>query len=114
VHDRFAIVALANCAGFPAQAVLDPVLTLFYPKAVTANPPSSGAAAVDPAIAGLLRPYLATQPHALGSVRAMTLLSSSVSEGFTEYRYFVDFSGGTKTAFLVVGPDEKADGFWLH
>jgi hypothetical protein len=44
----------------------------------------------------------------------MTLLSSSVSEGFTEYRYFVDFSGGTKTAFLVVGPDGKADGFWLH
>lgn len=114
VHDRFAIVALANCAGFPAQAVLDPVLTLFYPKAVAANAPSSRAAAVDPAIAGLLRPYLATQPQALGRVRAMTLLSSSVSEGFTEYRYLVDFSGGTKTAFLVVGPDGKADGFWLH
>jgi hypothetical protein len=44
----------------------------------------------------------------------MTLLSSSVSEGFTEYRSLVDFSGGTKTAFLVVGPDGKADGFWLH
>jgi CubicO group peptidase (beta-lactamase class C family) len=114
VHDRFAIVALANCAGFPAQAVLDPVLRLFYPKAVAANAPSSRAAAVDPAIAGLLRPYLATHPQALGSVRAMTLLSSSVSEGFTEYRYLVDFSGGTKTAFLVVGPDGKADGFWLH
>jgi hypothetical protein len=94
--------------------VLDPVLRLFYPKAVAANAPSSRAAAVDPAIAGLLRPYLATHPQALGSVRAMTLLSSSVSEGFTEYRYLVDFSGGTKTAFLVVGPDGKADGFWLH
>jgi CubicO group peptidase (beta-lactamase class C family) len=114
VRDRFAIVALANCDGFPGPAVLDPVLALFYPKAVTANAPSGREGAVDPAIASLLRPYFATRPQPLGSVRSMTLLSSSVSEGFTEYRYLVDFSGQTKTAFLVVGSDGKADGFWLH
>ncbi|MGA2759633.1 MAG: hypothetical protein ABSF08_04820, partial [Candidatus Cybelea sp.] len=87
---------------------------LFYPNAVAANPPSKSEGAVDPAIAALLRPYLAAQPQSLGSVRAMTLLSSSVSEGSTEYRYLVDFSGGTKTAFIVVGSDGKAVGFWLH
>lgn len=114
VRDRFAIVALTNCAGFPAQAVLDSVLTLFYPQAVAASAPSRRAGVVDPAIAALLRPYLATQPEALGDVRAMTLLSSSVSEGFTEYRYLVDFGGEAKSAFLVVGSDGKADGFWLH
>jgi len=114
MHDRFAIVALTNCDGFPAPAVLDPILALFYPKAVAANAPPTSEGAVDPAIAGLLRPYLAAKPESLGSVRAMTLLSSSVSEGFTEYRYLVDFSGGTRTAFIVVGSDGKADGFWLH
>ena len=114
MRDRFAIVALTNCDGFPAPAVLDPILALFYPKAVKANAPPSSEGAVDPAIAGLLRPYLAAEPESLGGVRAMTLLSSSVSEGFTEYRYLVDFSGGTKTAFIVVGSDGKADGFWLH
>ena len=114
MRERFAIVALTNCGGFPALAVLDPVLTLFYPNAVAANPPSTNEGAVDPAIAGLLRPYLATQSQPLGSVRSMTLLSSSVSQGFTEYRYLVDFSGGTKSAFIVVGSDGKADGFWLH
>jgi D-alanyl-D-alanine carboxypeptidase len=114
MHDRFAIVALTNCDGFPAPAVLDPILALYYPKAVAANASPSSEGAVDPAIAGLLRPYLAAEPESLGSVRAMTLLSSSVSEGFTEYRYLVDFSGGTKTAFIVVGSDGKVDGFWLH
>ncbi|HLY01943.1 MAG TPA: serine hydrolase domain-containing protein [Candidatus Cybelea sp.] len=114
MDDRFAVVALTNCDGFPAQPVLDPVLTLFYPKAVAANAPSVRADAADTAIAGLLRPYLASWPEPLGRVRAMTLLSSSVSEGFTEYRYLVDFSGGTKTAFIVVGSGGKADGFWLH
>jgi CubicO group peptidase (beta-lactamase class C family) len=114
MHDQFAIVALTNCDGFPAPAVLDPILALFYPKAVAANAPPSSEGAVDPAVAGLLRPYLAAKPESLGSVRAMTLLSSSVSEGFTEYRYLVDFSGGTKSAFILVGSDGKADGFWLH
>ncbi len=114
MHEQFAIVALTNCDGFPAPAVLDPLLSLFYPKAVVANAPPSSEGAVDPAIAALLRPYLAAKPESLGSVRAMTLLSSSVSEGFTEYRYLVDFSAGTKTAFIVVGSDGKADGFWLH
>jgi CubicO group peptidase (beta-lactamase class C family) len=114
MNDRFAIVALTNCDGFPAPAVLDPLLSLFYPNAVAANAPSKSEGAGDPAIAGLLRPYLATQSQLLGSVRSMTLLSSSVSEGSTEYRYLVDFSGGTKTAFILVGSDGKADGFWLH
>ena len=114
MHDRFAIVVLANSAGFPAQAVLDPVLALFYPEAVAANAPSTRETAVDPEIAGLLRPYLATQAEALGSVRTMTLLNSSASEGSTEYRYLVEFRGRTKTAFLVVGSDGKAGGFWLH
>jgi len=114
MRDRFAIVALTNCDGFPAPAVLDPILALFYPKAVAANAPPSSEGAGDPAIAGLLRPYLASGPESIGSVRAMTLLSSSVSDGFTEYRYLVDFSGGTKTAFILVGSDGKADGFWLH
>ncbi len=114
MRERFAIVAFTNCDGFPAPAVLDPVLTLFYPNAVAANGPSKSEGAVDPAIAGLLRPYLAAQSQPLGSVRSMRLLSSSVSEGFTEYRYLVDFSGGTKTAFIVVGSDGKPDGFWLH
>jgi hypothetical protein len=114
MHDRFAIVALTNCDGFPAPAVLDPILALFYPKSVAANAPPTSEGAVDPAIAGLLRPYLAAEPESLGSVRAMTLLSSSVSEGLTEYRYLVDFSAGTKTAFILVGSDGRADGFWLH
>jgi CubicO group peptidase (beta-lactamase class C family) len=114
VHDRFAIVALTNCDGFPAPAVLDPILALFYPTSVAANASSKREGAVDPAIAALLRPYLAAAPESLGSVRAMTLLSSSVSEGLTEYRYLVDFSGGTKTAFILVGSDGKADGFWLQ
>jgi hypothetical protein len=114
MHDRFAIVALANSAGFPAQAVLDPVLALFYPEAAAANAPSTRATAVAPEIADLLRPYLATQAEALGSVRAMTPLNFSASEGSTEYRYLVEFNGGTKTAFLVVSSDGKAGGFWLH
>jgi len=68
MHDRFAIVALTNCDGFPAPAVLDPILALFYPKAVKANAPPSSEGAVDPAIAGLLRPYLAAEPESLGGV----------------------------------------------
>jgi CubicO group peptidase (beta-lactamase class C family) len=114
MRERFAIVALTNCDGFPAEEVLDPVLALFYPKAAAANPPADALTGATPAVFGLLRGLLVAQGQPSGSVRATTLLSTSESQGFTEYRFLVDLSHGSKTAFLVVGSDGKADGFWLH
>jgi CubicO group peptidase (beta-lactamase class C family) len=111
---RFAIITLANCAGFSAPAVLDRALAVFYPRAVAAHASPERAADSSPAITARLRRFLVAQHEPGGAAGGMTLLSSSVSGRFTEYRYLVDFSGVTKAAFFVLTPDEEIDGFWLH
>ena len=105
---RFAIVLLANCAGFAATAVLDRALALYYP----ALAPVSSATDPNPEITSRLQRYLSRQSRApLGT---MTLLSSSESAGSTEYRYLVDVGGRTRSAFFVLDPKGNVDGLWLH
>jgi CubicO group peptidase (beta-lactamase class C family) len=111
---HFAIVTLANCAGFSADAVLYPIITSLYPQAVTVHPLSYGMSIDKPANEGRLRALLAAQSTSLGGVRGMSLLSTSVSAGFVEYRYLVDFEAETKSVFFVIGSDGKVDGLWLH
>jgi CubicO group peptidase (beta-lactamase class C family) len=107
---RFAVVLLANCAGFPAPAVIDRVLGSYYPALGTAF----GAIDPNPNITARLRRYLIQEPQSNGLVRAMSFLSSSVSAGSTEYRYLVDFGGVTKAAFFGLNASGNVDGFWIH
>jgi D-alanyl-D-alanine carboxypeptidase len=107
---QFAIVTLANCAGFPAPAVIDRVLGIYYPLLGTA----SGALDPNPEITARLRHVLTQQHQSRGSVRAMSFLSSSVTAGSTEYRYLVDFGGVTKAAFFVLNSSGDVNGFWIH
>jgi D-alanyl-D-alanine carboxypeptidase len=106
---QFAIVTLANCAGFPAPAVIDRVLGIYYPVLGTA----SGALDPNPDVTARLRHLLMQQPSS-EPVRAMSFLSSSVTAGSTEYRYLVDFGGATKAAFVVLSPSGNVSGFWIH
>ena len=112
VHQRFAIVTLANCAGFPAMTVLDRVFAAYYPAAAATSAPNS-AGDPNPAVTARLSRLLATK---IGSKEspAMDFLSSSESAGSREYRYLFDASGGTKSAFFVLKADGKIDGFWIH
>ena len=105
---RFAVVILANCAGFASTAVLDRVFGLYYPALATA----SGAHDPNPDITARLQQYLSR--HSREPVGAMSLLSSSVSAGSTEYRYLVDVGGATKSAFFVTNAGGNVDEFWLH
>ncbi len=107
---QFAIVMLANCAGFPAPAILDRVLEIYYPPLGTAS------AVPDPSpdTTARLRRYLMQQPQSHRTVRAMSFLNSSVSAGSTEYRYLVDLGGVTKSAFFVLSASGNVDGFWIH
>lgn len=105
---RFAVVILANCAGFAATAVLDRVFGLYYPPLANA----SGSVDPNPEITARLQHYLST--HSQQPVGAMSFLSSSVSAGSTEYRYLVDVGGTTKSAFFVLNASGSVDEFWLH
>ena len=105
---RFAIVILANCAGFAATPVLDRVLGLYYPALANA----SGNVDPNPAVTSRLQNYLTQQSPA--SVGTMSFLSSSESAGSTEYRYLVDVGGATRSAFFVLDPKDNINGFWLH
>lgn len=107
---QFAIITLTNSAGFPASAVIDRVLGIFYPALGTA----SGALDPNPDITARLRHYLSGQSQSLGAVGAMSFLSSSVSAGSTEYRYLVDFDGVTKAAFFILNTSGDVSGFWIH
>lgn len=112
MEQRFAIVTLANSAGFAATAVLDRALAHFYPSL-------AASAADEPAdenltVTARLREFLVTQEPSLGGIRSMALLSTSTSEGLTEYRYLIDAGSGTKSAFFLVGSDGKVNGFWMH
>jgi hypothetical protein len=109
-QQRFAIVILTNCAGFPAPAVTDRVLGLYYPPLGTA----SGAFDPNPTLTARLRTYLMQPPQSRGPVRAMSFLSSSVSAGSTEYRYLVDFEGVTKAAFFLLDASGNITEFWVH
>ena len=105
---RFAMVLLANCAGFPETAILDRVLGAYFPALATV----SGNVDPNPQITARLQRYLNQQTRA--DVGAMTLLSSSESEGSTEYRYLVNIGGATKSAFFMLDPKGNINGFWLH
>lgn len=104
---RFAIVLLANCAGFAETAVLDRALALYYP----ALAPVSNAADPHPEITSRLQRCLRQSQASLG---AMTLLSSSESAGSTEYRYLVEIGGSTKSAFFVLDANGNVEGLWIH
>lgn len=105
---RFAVVILANCAGFASTALLDRVFGLFYPALATA----SGSGDPNPDITLRLQQYLSRRSRE--PIGTMSLLSSSVSAGSTEYRYLVDVGGVTKSAFFVMNASGNVDGFWLH
>jgi len=105
---RFAIVILANCAGFAATAVLDRAIALYYPALANA----SGSVDPNPEVTSRLQRYLSGQSQV--PIGTMAFLSSSQSGGSTEYRYLVDVGGVTKSAFFVLDPQSNVDGFWLH
>ncbi|HLX25795.1 MAG TPA: serine hydrolase domain-containing protein [Candidatus Cybelea sp.] len=107
-QQRFAIVILANCAGFAAPAVLDRALGLYYPTLANA----SGNVDPNPAITSRLQNYLTRQSPAPAGT--MSFLSSSESAGSTEYRYLVDVGGAMKSAFFVLDSKGNVNGFWLH
>ena len=113
-RERFAMVTLTNCSGFPATVVLDRVFATYFPAAAVASAAANTAENADPAITARLSQYFTTQTSWKGPVPAMEFLSSSESAGSTEYRYLVDAPGGTKSAFFVVSADDKIDGFWVH
>jgi len=107
----YAIVTLANCAGFAAPAVLNRVIALSYPELAASHDGGTlGNAAVD----ARLRAYLAAHAASLGPASVVEFLSSSESAGANEYRYLVDFGGTVKSAFFTVNARGEIDGFWLH
>lgn len=112
VKQRFAIVTLANSAGFGAPAVLDRVLAVYYPNAASVTTAES--IGVDPQITDRLRRFLSQQPGIHGPIGAMDFLSSSESAGSKEYRYLVDLGGRTRSVFFALDPGGKIEEFWLH
>lgn len=110
---RFAMVVLANSVAFPAPAVLDSILGQFYPQAVAAHAAADARPEPYPAIATLLRQNLAVKSNGLGEIERMTFLSSSSSNGLTEYRYLVEFAHGARQAQLLLDAGSRVVGFWL-